>query len=672
MTAIGWTPPGYTELRELGAGGGGRVVLARHDESGTHVAVKYLSERLREEPGFLAGFREEARLLVELADENVARLYEYVETSRGAAIVMEAVDGACLRAILREHGSTGPEAALAVLKGSLLGLAAAHEAGLVHRDYKPENVLVRPDGASKLVDFGIAVRAGEGAPAAGTPPYMAPERWTGGPASPASDVYAATAVLFECLTGHRPYRSAERVVLMHRHLTAPVPVHEVPEQIRELVARGMAKDPRDRPPAARAFVAELERVALAGYGREWEERGRSRLAALAALFPAMLPALPALPALLPGSAGAAPAAPSAGTTLFRTVLGSLRRGPGLAAGAAGLALVVGGAGVYALASDRQARPRQAGASAAAPPASSSPLSRGHPLPSPSAGGPASGTPASPAPSVPGAPGPLGPTGATSSAGPVTSTGPASPGAPAPPGLPTTSPPTSSPPSPPAPSPSSPSSPASSPPASTQAPSPTSPTLTATPAPPGSSRGRVRRVQVLRATLDPRGTASISVAVRAENTRAVRLRVVVRAGGAVRRTVLALSGATDYTPTVVLTLPRPPCGTGWRAVVTGTPSGVTSRASGTVPACAEPTRGPTRGPRPAPVASPRTPPAPRPVPRPPTARAPRPVPGTAVTRTAHPVVESRSTARPRVTRDASPSPVTSIVSLPRSGAGGPTG
>ncbi|MFI6507009.1 protein kinase [Streptosporangium sp. NPDC050855] len=652
MTASGWTPPGYTELSELGAGGGGRVVLARHDESGTRVAVKYLSERLREEPGFLAGFREEARLLVELGDENVARLYEYVETPLGAAIVMEAVDGACLRAILREHGSTGPEAALAVLKGSLLGLAAAHGAGLVHRDYKPENVLVRRDGVSKLVDFGIAVRAGRGAPAAGTPPYMAPEQWTGGPASPASDVYAATAVFFECLTGHPPYRAGERVVLMHRHLTAPIPVDEVPEQVRELVARGMAKDPRDRPAGAREFVAELERVATAGYGEEWEERGRSRLAALALLFPALL--------------GADPPAPSAGTTLFRTVLDSLRRRPaGAAAGAAVLALVVGGAGVYALASDRPARSRQAAAPAAAPPASSSPLARGRLLPTPSTAGP-SGGPGSPsAPASPATPsaGPLGPTGATTSAGPLPSSAPPSPGAPtgktgtpAPTGGATTSPPASATPSP---------APSRTPAPTSPAPSPSAPpTATPTPTTPGSSRARVRRVQILRAGVDARGAASISVSVRAANTRAVRLRVVFRAGRAVRRTVVPLSAATDYTPAVAFAFPRSVCGTAWSAVATGLPSGVTSTASGTVPACA----GPARRPRPAPVTSP----APGPVPEPAAGRTTRAVPGAVLTPAARPAVESRSTSRPRATGDARPGPVISVVSPARTGSAGSTG
>ncbi|MBB2746353.1 UNVERIFIED_ORG: serine/threonine-protein kinase [Microbispora rosea subsp. rosea] len=334
-----WNVPGYTVTRELGAGGGGRVVLAVHEGSGAPVAIKYLSEDLRRDEGFVARFRQEARLLVELDDPHVVRLYEYLETGRGAAIVMELVDGPTLRALLREQGPTGAEAALAVLKGSLLGLASAHATGVVHRDYKPENVLVTADGTSKLADFGIAVRAGGalGFPA-GTPPYMAPEQWTGTAASPASDVYAATAVFFECLTGHRPYRATEHSVLRHMHRTAPVPVEEVPEPLRHLVARGMAKDPALRPASATAFVSELEQAAVAAYGPAWEERGRRRLAALAATLAATFPLNRTRP-------------PEAGTSLFTTTLRSLRsRGVLLTAGAVLVVVAGGGIGAYALGS----------------------------------------------------------------------------------------------------------------------------------------------------------------------------------------------------------------------------------------------------------------------------------------------------------------------------------
>ncbi|SEH02476.1 serine/threonine protein kinase [Nonomuraea solani] len=284
-----WGVPGYTEVRELGAGAAGRVVLATRDYDGVEVAVKYLSDELRADVGFVARFRHEARLLGTLQSAYHARLIDYVETGRGAAIIMELINGVSLREMLRSEGPTGPEAALTVLKGSLRGLASAHAIGVVHRDFKPENVMVQGDGTSKLVDFGIAVRAGEGANAAGTPPYMAPEQWTGAPAGPATDVYAATIVFFECLTGTRPFRAPNVVALAHQHQSAPPPVEEVPSALRGLVERGMAKDPAERPPSAEAFLTELEAVAAEAYGPDWEERGRRRLAALAGLLVLLFP-----------------------------------------------------------------------------------------------------------------------------------------------------------------------------------------------------------------------------------------------------------------------------------------------------------------------------------------------------------------------------------------------
>ena len=192
-----WDVPGYTEMKALGSGGSGDVVLARHDASGTLVAIKYMRRHLRSDPQFAEMFRSEAEVLASLDNLNIVRLYEYVECPSGAAIVMELVDGVSLREILAHQGATTAEAALVVLQGSLLGLAAAHRRGVVHRDYKPENVLVNGDGVSKLTDFGIAARAGEWPVAAGTLVYAPPEQFAGLPASPAGDVYAATATFYE-------------------------------------------------------------------------------------------------------------------------------------------------------------------------------------------------------------------------------------------------------------------------------------------------------------------------------------------------------------------------------------------------------------------------------------------------------------------------------------------
>ncbi len=304
-----WSLPGYTEVRELGSGATGRVVEATHESSGRTVAIKYLSEALFADAAFRAQFRGEARLLVELDVPHIARLFEYVEEPAGAAIVMEHIDGSSLRAMLASQGPAEPEAALTVLKGSLQGLAAAHARGVVHRDYKPENVLIDRTGTSKLVDFGIAVREGADAPMAGTPLYMAPEQWAGAAASPATDVYAATATFYECLTGRTPF-TGSMARLRIEHSSAQVPVDQVAEPLRDLVSRGMAKDPAARPADATAFVAELEAVAVANYGEDWEERGRRRLAALVLLV------------LGAGAAaGGAAAGTAASTATASTVLG---------------------------------------------------------------------------------------------------------------------------------------------------------------------------------------------------------------------------------------------------------------------------------------------------------------------------------------------------------------
>ncbi|MFD4737292.1 serine/threonine-protein kinase [Streptomyces virginiae] len=406
-TRAAWSVPGYTEVRELGSGGSGRVVLAVHDGTGTPVAVKYLSDRLRQDPAFVGEFRAEARLLGGLQTPYVVRLYEYVEASGGAAIVMELVDGISLRALLKQSGRADAEAALVVLKGSLLGLAAAHRAGVVHRDYKPENVLVAPDGSSKLVDFGIAANRGSTPGVAGTPAYMAPEQWQGRPASPAADVYAATATFFECLTGRKPFDGENFAELAVQHIEAPVPETEAPEPVRPLIRRGLAKVPEQRPENAEAFVAELEGVALAAYGPEWEERGQRKLAALAAL----------LPLLFPSAGGAA-----AGTTAVATT--TVPGGSGWAPGrrgwlAAGVALVLGT--VLVLTTDAiGAAPDAASAVSAFATTSAAPPGSASPSANPSPSGSASPSP-SPSPSASPSPSPS--ASASPSASPSWSTSP---------------------------------------------------------------------------------------------------------------------------------------------------------------------------------------------------------------------------------------------------------
>jgi serine/threonine-protein kinase len=281
-----WEAPGFVEERQLGNGASGRVVVAFAEATGKRVAIKYLSSALVSDPKFMWQFRTSVELQKSLDILRIVRVFDYVEApGQGAAIVMELVNGVSLHEMIGRRGPAGPEAALAVLKGSLLGLAAAHAVGIVHRDYKPENVLVDADGNTKLTDFGVAVQA-EKVPTAGTSLYMAPEQWHGAPSSPAADIYAATAVFFECLTGKAPF-SGRPGQLRQQHESAAVPLNEVTDQgLRGLIDSGMAKNPADRPRDAISFVAKLETVAIETYGACWEERGREQLAARgAALLP---------------------------------------------------------------------------------------------------------------------------------------------------------------------------------------------------------------------------------------------------------------------------------------------------------------------------------------------------------------------------------------------------
>ncbi|HEX8008601.1 MAG TPA: serine/threonine-protein kinase [Trebonia sp.] len=237
----------------IAAGGVGEVWRGTDVQLGRLVAIKLLRPEYADHPETLARFRAEARHAGSLSHPRIAQVYDYGEPGPLGPpyLVMELVDGPSLADIL-DRERLSPAHVLDVLTQAALGLDAAHQSGLVHRDIKPGNILLCPDGVVKITDFGIAHAAGS-APVTqpgvvmGTTQYLAPERATGGEGTPASDLYSLGIVAYECLSGRPPFAGTTAEV-MASHLYQPLPPlpSGVPPELAELLARLTAKDPADR------------------------------------------------------------------------------------------------------------------------------------------------------------------------------------------------------------------------------------------------------------------------------------------------------------------------------------------------------------------------------------------------------------------------------------------
>jgi hypothetical protein len=295
-----WSVPGVVHLRELREDPVGRRVLARHRVTRKSLAITYLSSELLADSEFRTRFAGECARLARVRDARVARVHRYCECHHGAAVIGDHVSGTSLRTLLRAQGAVSIAAALVVLKDSLRALAACHEVGLAHGDIKPESVLLTPAGQVRLVDFGLWTSDGRRLITRSTPFYLAPEQWSGLPATPLGDVYAAMVTFFECLAGAPPFYADGLAELSAKHERSTLPVDAVPEPVRELVLRGLARDPRSRP-EARSLHAHVGDVAARAVGSDWERHGRRELAALLAGGSA-LPGVPA-PVRRSGAAG---------------------------------------------------------------------------------------------------------------------------------------------------------------------------------------------------------------------------------------------------------------------------------------------------------------------------------------------------------------------------------
>ncbi len=268
----------YRMGTRIATGGMGTVWRARDEVLGRSVAVKLLNGQYADDPGFQARFRAEACHTAGLSHPNIVSVFDYGEqtTADGsdhvAYLVMELVESTPLSVLLAQRGSLGVAETLGVLAQTADALGAAHAAGLVHRDVKPANLLVRADGVVKLTDFGIAWAASavsltSSGLVLGSASYLSPEQAAGRTVTAASDLYSLGLVGYECLTGHRPFSGDNPVAVATARLQqppAPLP-RWLPEPVRQLIDRCLAHEPTQRPHSA-AELADQARGVRAELG----------------------------------------------------------------------------------------------------------------------------------------------------------------------------------------------------------------------------------------------------------------------------------------------------------------------------------------------------------------------------------------------------------------------
>ena len=271
----------------IGDGGMARVYRAEQLENARPVAIKVLHASHSQDREAVLRFQREVAMARRLAHENIVAVTDSGVLEDGRYfLVMEALEGETLDARLGREGPLPWRVAVAVLREILLGLGHAHDRGVVHRDIKPGNIfLLRGEAGPrvKIVDFGAAklypdapgnVNITQRGVTIGSPLYMSPEQAVAGEATPVSDLYSSTVVLFEMLTGEPPFHRRDAVAMMKAHLSARppklrelAPQLEVPDELEEIVRRGLAKLPVSRTPTADAYLKLLDDL-LAAHAAE--------------------------------------------------------------------------------------------------------------------------------------------------------------------------------------------------------------------------------------------------------------------------------------------------------------------------------------------------------------------------------------------------------------------
>jgi serine/threonine protein kinase len=252
----------YTVEATLGRGGMATVELARDAQLGRKVAIKRLFASLVDDETFQARFLREARLAAGLSHPNLVAVYDAGEEAGVPYIVMEYVEGETLAQLMRRTGPLPPDRAVEILLQVCAGLGHAHAAGLIHRDIKPQNLLVRHDGVVKIADFGIArtlqaTQLTQAGTVLGTAAYLAPEQAAGQPVTAAADIYSLGAVSYELLAGGTPYEFDSLAALTIAQRQPPRSIDGAPPELERAVLRALMFRPEDRPESAAAFAREL-------------------------------------------------------------------------------------------------------------------------------------------------------------------------------------------------------------------------------------------------------------------------------------------------------------------------------------------------------------------------------------------------------------------------------
>ncbi|MDR7563919.1 MAG: protein kinase, partial [Armatimonadota bacterium] len=266
----------YELLEPVGQGGMATVFRARRLDDGAVVAVKVLHEHYAHDREFVERFQREARAASQLRHPNIVPVLESGSDRGVHFIVMEFVEGTDLKTLLRQRGRLREEEAVRIAMEVCRALAYAHAQGIVHRDVKPQNILVTRDGAVKVTDFGIARAATsatitEAGTVLGSVHYLAPEQALGNPVGPSADLYALGVVLYELLTGRLPFDGESPIAVALRHVHDPPPPPrivnpQISPRLEGIVLRALAKSPLHRYRSAEELSADLE-----GRSDAWRE-----------------------------------------------------------------------------------------------------------------------------------------------------------------------------------------------------------------------------------------------------------------------------------------------------------------------------------------------------------------------------------------------------------------